>query len=163
VTCSARRSFTIKPVIDLAGQAPVDGYEIPEAHREAVHLRTPADVFPYAANTTRRTQLDHTRPWRSPDDGGGPGQTGPHNLGPLTQFHHRIKTHGTWQVKQPFPGIYLWADPHGTIYLVDHTGTRRLGTTGPPDPVAGPIADLAVDVYPDKPDLACHHAVSHAG
>ena len=35
---------------------------------------------------------------------------------------------GRWQVAQPFPGIYLWRDPHGAVYLVDHTGTRRLGT-----------------------------------
>ena len=40
--------------------------------------------------------------------------------------HHRIKTHGHWQVRQPFPGIYVWRDPHGALYLVDHTGTRRL-------------------------------------
>ena len=40
--------------------------------------------------------------------------------------HHRLKTHGRWAVKQPFPGIYLWRDPHGACYLVDHTGTRAL-------------------------------------
>ena len=34
------------------------------------------------------------------------------------------------QVQQPFPGIYLWRDPFGAHYLVDHTGTRRLGPTG---------------------------------
>jgi hypothetical protein len=39
-----------------------------------------------------------------------------------------IKTHGHWDVAQPFPGIYLWRDPHGTLYLVDHTGTRQLRT-----------------------------------
>jgi hypothetical protein len=44
----------------------------------------------------------------------------------MTVSHHRIKTHGGWQVQQPFPGIYLWRDPHGGHYLVDHTGTRRL-------------------------------------
>ena len=37
-----------------------------------------------------------------------------------------FKTHGGWQVRQPFPGIYVWRDPHGATYLVDHTGTRRL-------------------------------------
>ena len=56
--------FTIKPVIDLAGQAAVDAYEVPDRLREAVHLRTPADVFPYASNTSRRMDLDHTRPYR---------------------------------------------------------------------------------------------------
>src|SRR5262249_50864902 len=53
--------FVVKPVIDLAGMAPVDAYEIPDRHREAVYLRTPADVFPYASNTTRRQQIDHTK------------------------------------------------------------------------------------------------------
>ena len=48
------------------------------------------------------------------------------NYGPLTTRHHRLKTHAGWQVQQPFPGIYVWRDPHGAFYLVDHTGTRRL-------------------------------------
>jgi hypothetical protein len=25
------------------------------------------------------------------------------------------------------PGTYIWRDPFGAHYLVDHTGTRRLG------------------------------------
>jgi len=58
-------------------------------------------------------------PW--PD---GPSAIG--NYGPLTQSHHNLKTHGGWEVEQPFPGIYLWRDPHGTLYIVDHTGTRRV-------------------------------------
>ena len=49
-----------------------------------------------------------------------------HNLGPLGRFHHRVRTHGNWHVEQPFPGIYLWRAPHGSIYLVDHTGTRKV-------------------------------------
>ena len=44
----------------------------------------------------------------------------------------QIKTHGRWQVKQPFDGIYLWRSPHGHHYLVDHTGTRRLPKPTPP-------------------------------
>jgi hypothetical protein len=48
------------------------------------------------------------------------------NYGPMTITHHRIKTFAGWQVEQPFPGIYLWRDPFGALYLVDHTGTRRL-------------------------------------
>jgi len=39
---------------------------------------------------------------------------------------HRIKPFGGWAAKQPFPGIYLWRDPYGAMYLVDHSGTRRL-------------------------------------
>ena len=44
----------------------------------------------------------------------------------MTRRHHRIKTHDHWDVRQPWQGIYLWRDPYGTHYLVDHTGTRRL-------------------------------------
>ena len=54
--------FTVRPVLDLAGQAPVDAYEIPDRHRQAVHLMTPADTFPYASCTERSMQVDHTVP-----------------------------------------------------------------------------------------------------
>jgi hypothetical protein len=43
---------------------------------------------------------------------------------PPDQDLHRL------EAKQPFPGIYVWRDPFGAHYLVDHTGTRRLGQTG---------------------------------
>ncbi len=39
-------AYDLRPVIDLAGQAPADGYEIPDRLRQAVHLRTPADTSP---------------------------------------------------------------------------------------------------------------------
>jgi hypothetical protein len=112
----------ISPVIDLAGQEPVDAYEIPARHRQAVHLRTPADTFPFAANLSPG-EIDHTIPYRHD---GTPGQSRMDNYGPLGRFHHRVKTHGRWQVRQPFDGIYLWRDPHGATYVVDHTGTRRI-------------------------------------
>ncbi len=129
--------FVVKPVIDPATLAPVDAYEIPDRHREALHLRTPADVFPYAPNTGRKKQGDHTKRYVPLDRGGKPGQTGLANLGFMTGFHHRVKTHAGWQVEQPFPGIYLWRSPHGSIFLVDHTGTRQIRrprATGEQDP-----------------------------
>ena len=152
-------NFVIKPVIDLAGMAPVDGYEIPDRLREAVHLRTPADAFPWAANTGRTKQHDHTRAYLRPDHGGPPGQTGLDNLAGLTTWHHRIKTHSTWQVKQPFPGILIWRDPHGRTYLVDHTGTRPITNTEP----ATNTADHAIDVHPAHPDLDIRYERRHAG
>ena len=117
--------FTIRPVLDLAGQAPVDADEIPERHRQAVHLMTPADTFPFASCTARTMQVDHTVAYA---DG---GVSGVGNFGPMTTSHHRIKTHHRWQVQQPFPGIYVWRDPHGAFYLVDHTGTRRITSAAP--------------------------------
>lgn len=118
--------FTVKPVIDTAKLAPVDAYEIPERHREALHLRTPADIFPFAPNTGRKKHADHTKAYCPHDKGGPPGQTGLHNLGPMIGYHHRVKTHAGWKVEQPFPGIYVWMSPHGSLFLVDHTGTRQL-------------------------------------
>lgn len=120
----------LAPVIDLEGQAPVGSWEIPERHRQAVRLMTPADVFPWGSASTnqpggwRSMQIDHTVPWQP----AGPGESRIGNYGPLTQRHHNLKTHEGWQVQQPFPGIYVWRDPHGALYLVDHTGTRRIST-----------------------------------
>jgi hypothetical protein len=105
---------------------PVTAYETPASMREAVHLITGGDVYPYASSTSRRLDLDHVQPYRPPDHGGPPGQTRPGNLAPLTRFHHRLKTYAGWQVREPFPGIYLWRAPHGSIFLVDHTGTRKI-------------------------------------
>lgn len=120
-----RASFIVKPVVDLAHQAPVDAYEIPDRHREAVHLMTPADTFPWGSSTSRSHQIDHTEPFdHGADEGAGQSAIG--NYGPMSHHHHRVKTHGGWQVRQPFPGIYLWRDPQGVTYLVDHTGTRRV-------------------------------------
>lgn len=119
-----RARFEIQPVLDLAGQAPVDAYEIPDRHREAVRTMTPADTFPFASCVSREQQVDHTVAYV---DDGTPGQSRIGNYGPMTTAHHRVKTHGGWQVAQPFPGIYVWRDPHGGFYLVDWTGTRPLG------------------------------------
>jgi hypothetical protein len=99
-----RCTISLKPVIDLpASHTPVDAYEIPASLREQILLRNPADIFPYAAAVTRRIDIDHTIPYLNPERGGPPGQTRIGNLGPHTRYHHRIKTHGGWQVRQPEP------------------------------------------------------------
>jgi hypothetical protein len=135
--------FKIYPVIDIAGMAPVDAYEIPDRHRQAVQLLTPADTFPYGTNTDRDTkQIDHTVPW---NPHGPPGQSGIGNYGPMSTPHHRIKTHGRWNVAQPFPGIYVWKDQYGGTYLVDNTGTRQL-------PTPNNALPLVVEIYRNLPD-----------
>ncbi len=116
--------FTIKPVIDLENMTPADAYEVPGRLREAVHLISPADIFPFASSTDQNMDADHNEAY---DANGPPGQTRVGNLGPMVRFHHRIKTFGSWRVRQPFPGIFIWRSPVGEYFLVDHTGTRRLG------------------------------------
>ena len=152
-----RHEFVVKPVIDTENMAPVDAYEIPHRHREAVHLRTPADSFPYSSNTTRDVDIDHTVAHVPPDKGGSPGQSRLGNYTPMTRFHHRIKTHSPWEVRQPFPGIYIWRTPMGQHYLVDHTGTRKTSDTGhgrsagePKTGSARHNPDLAMQVFLDR-------------
>ena len=128
--------FTIRPVLDIEGQAPVDAYEIPDRHRRAVRLMTPADIFPWGVSTSRAQQVDHTEAYRPH---GPPGQSRVGNYGPMTTFHHRIKTHGGWEVRQPFPGIYVWRDPHGATYVVDHSGTRRLASANGSSPAEASV------------------------
>jgi hypothetical protein len=142
-----KAKFTIQPVLDLEGQAPVDAYEIPDRHRTAVHLMTPADVFPYASRTESATdppmQVDHT----VPHDQGGISGIG--NYGPMTITHHRIKTHGHFECRQPFPGIYVWRDPYGAYYLVDHTGTRRIRSVPQTSYLELYRPPIHVDIDPD--------------
>ena len=87
-------------------------------------------------------------------DAGEPGRAGvgtrAGNLAPLGRHAHRIKTHGRWTVRQPFEGIYLWRDPHGQLYLVDHTGTHPVGRpdTPRPDPRLRPRHRAGRDRHP---------------
>jgi hypothetical protein len=142
--------YVIKPVIDLAHQAPVDAYELPDRLREAVHLVAPTDVFPFAGAASRGLDADHTIPYDAALGAGPPRawSTRLGNLGPLGRFHHRIKTHGRWVLRQPFTGIYLWRDPHGVVYLEDHTGTREVSRTGTVPEVSA--TDPEVEVYPSR-------------
>jgi hypothetical protein len=117
---------TVRPVLDLRDQLPVDTHEIPTAMREAVKISRPSSVFPFT-HTLGEPDLDHTIAYVSPDRGGPPGQTRTGNLGPMTRFGHRVKTHGRgWCHHQPVPGVYLWRTPHGYWTRVDRHGTRPL-------------------------------------
>lgn len=40
----------------------------------------------------------------------------------------------------PFPGIFVWRDPHGATYVVDHSGTRRIPTAGGLSPVEAKVS-----------------------
>ena len=119
----------VQPVLDPVDQAPVDAYEIPQRIRASLRLRNLTDTFPYGVCTSAGMDLDHTVPYRPPDRGGPPGQTGLHNLGPLTRHHHRAVTHGGWRRRQPEPGTYLFRSPNGYVFLVTNHGTLDLGRT----------------------------------
>ena len=130
---------TIQPVIDLEADAPVDCYEVPPRLREQLHLRAPASAFPWSPSTSRRMDVDHTVAWsrqaRPPGTARPPEepQTRIGNLGKLTRFEHRTKTHGPgWRHRQPQPGVHVWRTPHGYRFRVDGTGTHHLGRVPKP-------------------------------
>jgi hypothetical protein len=69
------------------------------------------------------------------------------NYGPLGRFHHRVKTHGRWVLRQPFAGIYLWRDPHGQVFLVDHSGTHKVTAPGAGAGAAA-ASNLELEIHP---------------
>ena len=126
----ANVELTVQPVIDLNDPPPpVDAYEAPAKLREHLTLASPTSGFPFSPTVSRRMDLDHTVPYRSPDRGGPPGQTGDGTLNRLTRHEHRVKTHSRRQVRQPGRDAYVWRSPHGSYFLVTRAGSQKLGSS----------------------------------
>ena len=119
-------AVTVQPVV-LPDPPPVDGYEIPQAIRDALAARHPASIYPWSESAGPAVDLDHSTPYVALAEGGPPGQTGVGNLGPLARREHRHKTFGHIKVRQPVPGVYFWRSRHGWVWLVTNTGTHPLG------------------------------------
>jgi hypothetical protein len=120
-------SVVVRPVLDLAGDQPVDSYEIPDRIRRQVTLRDHHCGFPYCTKPSARCDLDHVVPYAQG------GQTSSANLAPASRGHHRLKTAGRAHYRILHPGTYYWTLPSGT-YLVDATGTYQLTGSTPSDP-----------------------------
>lgn len=134
---------SVRPVLDLAGQVPVDAYEIPHDMREALRLARPSSVFPWTRTGTSTPDVDHSVAYRPLAEGGPPAQTRISNLGPMVRFGHRVKTHGRgWQLHQPTSGVYLWRTPHHYWFRVDNDGTHPLGR----DPDLSRYPGLSTDI-----------------
>lgn len=136
--------ISLKPVVDHRIRHRADAYEHTEPAKDHVWTQSGGDVFPFSPRTATRSSVDfdHASPY---DSNGPPGQTGPHNSGPLRRSHHRWKTHGGYRVRQAGPGRHVWKTPHGLCYLVDGDGTRRLSDD---DAELILTAPPGVDVYP---------------
>ena len=119
---------TVRPIVIDTSLPAVDGYQIPDQMRRVLEERNPVDVFPWGTRTAGSCQADHTIPYQA----GLTGQTHLGNLGPLSSFTHRLKTHGGWHLEQPTPGLFLWRSPLGYQYAVTAAGTIRIGKPEPP-------------------------------
>ena len=120
-------TIRIRPIIVGADLPPADGYEVPGTMRLALGARNPVDAFPWGTREASNCQADHTIPYQP----GAAGQTDLGNLGPLSSFTHRLKTHGGWHLSQPTPGHYRWRSPLGYEYAVSPTGTIRISRPPP--------------------------------
>jgi hypothetical protein len=122
---------SIRPVLDPARQDTVDGHNPPSWMREAVIQRDGHCVFPGCRIDARATDLDHIVAYRSPDEGGPPGQTSVKTLACLCRRHHRAKTLHGWSYGRAFDQQgderYEWASPHGRRYLTYPAGVGRVG------------------------------------
>jgi hypothetical protein len=119
--------YVVKPVIDLNDAVSVNCYEATNRIRERVKLTHPVELFPYGTRETSRSiDLDHITPY---DPLGPPGQTSTTNLAPLSRYGHRVKTHARgWNVHRINPTTLEWRTPHGFVFHVGPTGTRRIIT-----------------------------------
>ncbi len=141
-------NVTVRPVLDPNILGALDRYEPSAAMRLALQVRNPVDVFPYGTRQARACDLDHTQPYQF--DRNVTGQTGMHNLGPLSRRTHRAKTHGGWQLTQPEPGVFHWRSPAGYEYIVTAAGTTRI--SAPPREPWWPSSDEGAFRSPDEPD-----------
>ncbi|QIK74591.1 hypothetical protein [Nocardioides piscis] len=148
--------LTVTPVLDLADRPRVDAYEHPERLKDHVWALTGGDVFPFSPRTATRDRVDfdHSTPY---DVQGPPGQTGPHNSGPLRRRHHRWKTHGGYRCRVVGPGRHLWQTPNHLTYLIDQHGTHRLEDDDADIMLSAPDG---VEIYLSKLTLSAEHYAS---
>lgn len=89
-----------------------ESYEPPQALVDFLLARDRTCRFPGCRAPARSGDLDHAQSWESG------GETSLQNLGALCRRHHRLKTHGGWQLKSEMDGSCLWTSPHGKQYTV---------------------------------------------
>ena len=117
----AQSTATVKvqPVIDLNATYHNDGYHPSHRLREQTILITDTCRFPFCQRPARDCDHEHPVPWPR-------GPTNSTNAGTACRGHHRVKTHGNWQVHQPCTGVYVWQAPTGHVYIVTPNGTHAM-------------------------------------
>ena len=68
--------------------------------------------FPGCGRSGQLADIDHAQSWETG------GETNPANLGLLCRRHHRMKTHGGWNLTSNPDGSCLWRSPLGKEFFV---------------------------------------------
>ena len=150
-TCARCTTTSSSPSSTSPAKHPPTPTSSPTGSAKPSGCSPPPTCSPTPAPPAARLDIDHTdrlRPRRTPPDAEKHWSTPARATSdPSAALHHRIKTHGTWTLRQPFAGIYLWRDPHGQLYLVDHTGTHKITAPGTTSGAATTY-DPDIDVVP---------------
>lgn len=121
-----RRVFT-DPADDSILFLDAGRYRFSGDQREAIRAMHPISTFPGATTPAGCCDLDHVREYQTGPPGrpDPPGQTMVANAQPLGRRHHRVRTHGGWQVRvdPDDPHTFHWTSPYGRPYAShDHHG-----------------------------------------
>jgi len=87
-------------------------YRPTSAVADLVRARDKRCQFPHCEQPADYCDLDHIKPFDHRQPGSG-GFTTPDNLQALCRRHHRMKTHGDWQVRREADGHLTWIGPAG--------------------------------------------------
>jgi hypothetical protein len=87
-------------------------YEPPQALVDFLMARDRVCRFPGCRQPARLADIDHAHAWELG------GETSAENMGLLCRRHHRMKTHGGWQLESFPDGSCKWISPAGKEYFV---------------------------------------------
>ena len=87
-------------------------YEPPQALVDFLLARDRTCRFPGCRQPASKSDIDHAQSWETG------GETKPENLGLLCRRHHRLKTHGSWELVSNSDGSCEWTSPVGKKYFV---------------------------------------------
>ena len=87
-------------------------YQPPQPLIDFIVARDRRCRFPGCRQPARVCDIDHAIPW---EEG---GKTSKENLGLLCRRHHRMKTHGGWELTSFKDGSCEWKSPEGNIFKV---------------------------------------------
>ncbi len=106
------RRFITEPTTGALLDFGRESYEPPQPLIDFLLARDRTCRFPGCRAPAHLSDLDHAQSWESG------GTTSPQNLGALCRRHHRLKTHGGWELESSSDGSCIWTSPHGKRYPV---------------------------------------------
>jgi Domain of unknown function (DUF222) len=106
------RRFITDPVSGTLLDYGRETYKPPQGLVDFLMARDQTCRFPGCRQSAKRSDIDHAQSW---EDG---GETTSVNLGVLCRRHHRLKTHGGWNLESFADGSCTWTSPAGKEYFV---------------------------------------------